>query len=158
MFVLNQSHGNEKCNDTYKGRPNRTMCESSVTRSKFQLPSKDTFIAKVSYPRSVKGRINFKEPCVTLSEESSTRDVNCDIFPVVDKKRENTGKRNKLQSTCLIALRFDQFPRLIIKVWASSKARMMTGVSLEAPFCFTWESSLLDFKNSTSTRQDAAGG
>ena len=150
MSALNQSHGNGKCNGTYKGRPNRTMCESSVTRSKFQLPSKETLIANVSNPRSVKGQINFKEPW--------TRDVNCDIFPVVDKKSENTGKHSKLQSTWLITLRFDQVPRLLIKVWASSKARMMTGASLETPFCFTRESSLLDFKNSTSIRQDAAGG
>ena len=130
------------------------MCESSVTRSKFQLPSKDTFVANVSNPRSVNGCSNLKEPWAILAEESS-RDVDCDIFPVVDKKSENTGKRNRLRSTCLITLKSDQFSRLTVKEWASSKARMRTGVPSD-----TWGGSNLPFfsKNSASIWQDAAGG
>jgi hypothetical protein len=129
------------------------MCKSSVTRSKFQLPSKDTFVANVSNPRSVNGFTNFKSPWSILAEESS-REVNCDIFPVVERKSENMGKRNKLRSTCLITLKSDQFSRLIVKEWASSKATMRTGLSLD-----TWGVSNLPFffKNSVSIWQDAAG-
>lgn len=136
---------------TYKGRPNRTMCESLVTCSRSQLPSKDTFVANISNPRSVNGCTNFKTPLLILAEGSS-RDVNCDIFPVVDKKSENRGKSITLRSTCLKTLKSDQLPRSLtfVKEWASSKAIMITGVPLWPAFNFF-------FKKSVSILQDSRG-
>ena len=78
--------------------------------------------------------------------------MNCDIrvVPHVDRKRVNKGKQDKSHNTAVKELSFDQFLSFCspIKVRASSKARMMTGDSLET--CNSDEGSFLAFNDSVS--------
>ena len=100
-------------------------------RSKLQRPSRVTGFANVSKPRSVKGWIKVKSLMMSLFEASSSSNVNCDGLPVVARNRVNNGKQYKARSTCLRTVKFayvvGPVSSWLLKVWASSKARMMRG-------------------------------
>jgi len=166
------------CSDTYKGWPKCTMCASSITCSNVHLPSKETFLAKISKPRSVNGSTKFK-PTIALFKGSSNGEMNWDILPVVDRKRVNRGRRDKVWRSSARTLKFDQFPSFCarwVKPCASSMTRIIRGASLETWsasdctlfffFCFflvfTWGAdgggSSLAFRDSMRLWQEAARG
>ena len=140
-------------------------------RSKLQRPSRVTGFANVSKPRSVKGWIKVKSPMMSIFEASSSSNVNCDGLPVVARNRVNNGKQYKARSTCLRTVKFDHVvgpvSSRLLKVWASSKARMMRGwlssvclETLSRLLLFTRDGDdccFLSFKDSTSLWQEAAG-
>ena len=59
--------------------------------------------------------------------------MNWDILPVVERKSENSEKRCKARNTCRSALKFDHAMESVttrsVRVWASSKVKMMRGSS-----------------------------
>ncbi len=79
------------------------------------------------------GGIEINSPAITLAERSSlVAEVNWEIFPVVERKRVNTGRFCTVRSACRNSLNMDHsfkpVPFRVIKVCASSKQSVITGL------------------------------
>lgn len=83
-------------------------------------------------PRSLNGGIKVSFLAITLAEWSSlVVGLHWEIFPVVERKRVNTGRFCTVRSACCNSLNMDHpfksVPFCIVKVCASSKQRVIIG-------------------------------
>jgi len=94
-----------------------------------------------SKPRSVNGGINIWSPATILAEISSlVTEVIWENFPVVERKRVNTGRCCNIHSASRNSLNMDHSSKLVpfrvVKVCASSKHRVITGLERILPSFF----------------------